>query len=180
LERKCREGSSGETWKTDRCTSTPSNCYTMVCLLPQPRALVLLTFHSHTISEQTTLLRSPENAKKIQKIADDTSTIRATRSQIGSTGTPSIKSQDHSSVASRAFPWDDQLITTGPYRRAFNHYRSKSDLPPRTLSPKFDVHIHDSPVDEGYETMSKATADSTQSGDHCKYNRPVHSDRFTL
>jgi hypothetical protein len=180
LERKCREGSSGETWKADRCTSTPSNCYTMVCLLPQPRALVLLTFHSHTISEQTTLLRSPENAKKIQKIADDTSTIRATRSQIGSTGTPSIKSQDHSSVASRAFPWDDQLITTGPYRRAFNHYRSKSDLPPRTLSPKIDVHIHDSPVDEGYETMSKATADSTQSGDNCKYNRPVHSHRFTL
>lgn len=139
-----------------------------------------LRLHSHTISEQTTLLRSPENAKKIQKIADDTSTIRATRSQIGSTGTPSIKSQDHSSVASRAFPWDDQLITTGPYRRAFNHHRSKSDLPPRALSPKIDVHIHDSPVDEGYETMSKATVDSTQSGDHCKYNRSVHSHRFTL
>jgi hypothetical protein len=145
-----------------------------------PAALIQFTFHSRTITEQTDLLRSPENAEKIQKIADDTSTIRATRSQIGSTGTPSIKSQDYSSVASRAFPWDDQLITTEPYRRAFGHHRSKSDLPPRARATKVDIPIHDPPVDEGYETMSKATADSTQSGDHCKCSRPVLSHSFAL
>jgi hypothetical protein len=129
---------------------------------------------SNTISEQTRLLRAPENQQKIQNVVDDASTIRAARSQRASTVSPSVKSGGASTTPSRAFPWDDELLRTDAYQNATLHQRSKSDsrreLAPRR--PDLNIQIQDHlSSDEGYETMSRTTSDSMPSGTHCMYGR---------
>lgn len=130
---------------------------------------------SNTIAEQTRLLRAPENRRKIQDVVDDTSTIRAGRSHRASTGTPSVTSGGTSAISSR--PWDDELLKTDAYQNA-RHQRSKSDSP-RDLVPQrpdLNIQIQDHPPsDEGYETMSRTTSDSTPSASHCRYFRTTDS-----
>ena len=127
-------------------------------------------FLSNTISEQTRLLRAPENRQKIQNVVDDASTIRAAMSQRASTVSASIRSGNTSAVSSRAF--DAELLRTNAYQNAALHQRSKSDSrrEPVIRRPDLNIQIQDNlSVDEGYDTMSRTTSDSTPSASHCKH-----------
>ncbi|KAJ9602285.1 hypothetical protein H2200_013140 [Cladophialophora chaetospira] len=129
--------------------------------------LLLTAIQCNTLAEQTRLLRAPENRQKIQDVVDDTSTIRAGRSQRASSFSPSIKSGGTSAMSSR--PWDAELLQTDAYQNAARHQRSKSDsrrdAGPRR--PDLNIQIQDhSHSDEGYETMSRTTSDSTPSASH--------------
>ena len=46
--------------------------------------------------------------------------------------TPTIRSHDDSTIDGRVFDWDDEIVNAESYRRALNHARSKSEMPPRT------------------------------------------------
>ncbi|ETI28939.1 hypothetical protein G647_01391 [Cladophialophora carrionii CBS 160.54] len=130
--------------------------------------LLLTAIQCTNISEQTRLLRAPENRQKIQDVVDDTSTIRAARSQRASIASPSIKSGT-SAIPSRAFPFDEELLMTDAYQHATQHRRSKSDSrrDPIPRRPDLNIQIQDHlPIDEGYDTMSKTTSDSTPSASH--------------
>ncbi len=152
----------------------------MVCIPAFSGSDLFLTIwtYSHSISEQTRLLQSPQNVRVIQRVADDASTIRATRSQRGSTGTPSVMSRDNPTVSARASPWDEQLLSSEAYRRVMGHQRSKSELQPGPRAPRIDVQIQDSHSDEGYETMSKTTTESAQPVDLCEFK--WHSTQGSL
>lgn len=126
---------------------------------------------SNTMSEQTKLLRTPENRQKIQNVVDDASTIRATKSQRNSTLAPSVTSGDTSALSSR--PWDAELLKTDAYKSATLHQRSNSDSRREQIlrRPDLNIQIQDRlQVDEGYETMSRTTSDSVPSTRHCTYH----------
>ncbi|EXJ64985.1 hypothetical protein A1O7_01324 [Cladophialophora yegresii CBS 114405] len=130
--------------------------------------LLLTAIQCTNISEQTRLLRTPENQQKIQDVVDDTSTIRAARSQRASIISPSIKSGP-STIPSRAFPFDEELLRTDAYLNATHHQRSKSDSRRDTVlrRPELNIQIQDHLlVDEGYDTMSRTTSDSAPSASH--------------
>jgi hypothetical protein len=122
---------------------------------------------SRSISEQSELLRVPENVQRFRIIANDTESIRTSRSQAGSTVAPSIVSNDDAASSSRRLPWIDQLADTPVYRRA-EHYRSQSDVQRRDIPTRLHVPPARDILDEGYETRSGTTADSVHSPDHCK------------
>ena len=45
--------------------------------------------------------------------------------------TPTIRSHDDSTIDGKVFDWDDEIVNAESYRRALNHARSKSEMPPR-------------------------------------------------
>ncbi|KAK5554011.1 hypothetical protein LTR46_008118 [Exophiala xenobiotica] len=130
--------------------------------------LLLMAVQCNSISEQSSLLREPENQQKIQDVADDTSTIHATRSQRGSTMSPSTWSGRTSLVSSTAFPWDEQLKETEAYRCA-TRQRNPGPAPHHDSNrqrPSLNIQLNTASADEGYETMSKTTSESALSVNH--------------
>lgn len=103
-------------------------------------------YSSHSKPEQVELLHNPNSRKIIQKVADDTSTLRATMSAAAShtSQTPTIRSHDESTIDGKIFDWDDEIVNSESYRRALNHARSKSEMPPRPAERAvgFDTSSH--------------------------------------
>lgn len=88
---------------------------------------------SHSRPEQVELLHNAQSRRIIQKVADDTSTLRASMSATAShsSQTPTILSHDDSTIDGRIFDWDDEIVNAASYRRALNHARSKAEIPSR-------------------------------------------------
>lgn len=79
---------------------------------------------SQTDIQQRSLLQRPENRKIIQKVIDDTSTLRATI--LGSySSPPTIVSHPESTIDGAVFDVDADIVNTAPYRRAMEHNESK-------------------------------------------------------
>jgi ankyrin repeat protein len=80
--------------------------------------------YSQTDIQQRSLLQRPENRKIIQKVIDDTSTLRATI--LGShSSPPTIVSHPESTIDGAIFDVDTEIVNTAPYRRAMEHNVSK-------------------------------------------------------
>ena len=80
--------------------------------------------YSQTDIQQRSLLQRPENRKIIQKVIDDTSTLRATI--LGShSSPPTIVSHPESTIDGAVFDVDADIVNTAPYRRAMEHNVSK-------------------------------------------------------
>lgn len=64
---------------------------------------------------QAALLREPKNRQIIERIRDDTSSLR-TIAQSTNAGPESIITRTNSTVGSTVFPFDREIINSGPYR----------------------------------------------------------------
>ncbi|KAL8687748.1 MAG: hypothetical protein Q9218_006172 [Villophora microphyllina] len=84
--------------------------------------------------EQAEFLQTPQNRQIIQKVEEDSITLRATMSAAGSRrGPPTILSDENATTDERVFDWDDDIVNAATYRRALQHYASKrnvGDRPP--------------------------------------------------
>ena len=71
------------------------------------------------------MLQKPKSRRIIQKVVDDTSTLRAsvTKSQRGA---PTIVSHPESTIGSLELDVDKDIVNTGPYRNALAHNESKA------------------------------------------------------
>ena len=82
--------------------------------------------------EQAELLHSPESRQIIQRVADDVSTLRATKDRRASqTAPPTIVSHDDSTIDEKVFEWDNEIVNAETYRRAMTHAREKYDTAAR-------------------------------------------------
>lgn len=96
----------------------------IVRLLPKTDPL-----SSKSTLEEKELLQAPSSRKIIQKVADDTSTLRATMSTTASQGgAPTIVSHNDSTIDSKIFDWDNEIVNADMYRRAMRHAMSKSEM----------------------------------------------------
>lgn len=96
---------------------------------------LIISFHGLTIHasnsrpEQAELLHRPESRQIIQRVADDTSTLRATLDErVLWTGPPTIASHDDSTIDEKVFEWDNEIVNAESYRRAMNYARLKSEM----------------------------------------------------
>jgi ankyrin repeat protein len=101
-------------------------------LMRQVSALQLLikAVHCHNPYQQKDLLEKQTNRSILQQVADDTTTLRASRrhsefAKLGS-GPPTIVSNTDSTIGSTIFDMDQDLVNTEPYQRARKHQQSKS------------------------------------------------------
>lgn len=116
-----------------------------------------MTHDSNSILEEKELLQAPDSRKIIQKVADDTSTLRASMSVAASQGgPPTIVSHDDSTIDSKIFDWDDDIVNADMYRRAMNHARSKSEMVAKQ-APEKDERLD--------STSQAATEESKESSD---------------
>jgi ankyrin repeat protein len=103
-------------------------------LRSQVSALQLLihALQCHNSRQQKDLLEKPTNRSIIQQVADDTSTLRASRTHSGfaklGSGPPTIVSNSNSTVGSTVFDMDLELLKTQPYQRAIEHQQAKLNL----------------------------------------------------
>ncbi|KAL8714383.1 MAG: hypothetical protein Q9220_001716 [cf. Caloplaca sp. 1 TL-2023] len=108
--------------------------------------LLLQAAQCATRPEQAELLRAPQSRKIIQKVAEDSVTLRATMSAAGSLhGPPTIQSHEDSTIDGKIFDWDDDIVNAATYRRALHHHISKSKMPAnapmRDSSSDIQIHI---------------------------------------
>jgi len=82
---------------------------------------------SRSASEQLELLRKTESRMIIQKVADDTATLRTAMSSAGSQADTASWTNRQSSVGDTVFDFDDTVVNAVAYRRALEHSRSKSE-----------------------------------------------------
>lgn len=133
--------------------------------------LLIQAVHCHNEMQQAALLEQPSSRRIIQKVADDTSTLRASRAytQLGS-GPPSIISHEDSTIGSATYGVDRELVNTGPYRKARAHQESKRQKSPNRnpflsrsmpeeafktesneINPRVSVHLaHENTIDSGF------------------------------
>ncbi len=128
-------------------------------------------YFSHSKPEQVELLHNPKSRKIMQKVADDTSTLRATMSAAAShtSQTPTIRSHDESTIDGKIFDWDDEIVNSESYRRALNHARSKSEMPPRPAERAvgFDTSSHTA-TEESLDRLSNIEDNNTPTGNKLK------------
>ncbi|KAL8830950.1 MAG: hypothetical protein Q9170_005499 [Blastenia crenularia] len=103
-----------------------------------PRAQVELGFRAKTKSplsivaascEMAEFLRAPQNRQIIQKVAEDTITLRNSMSVVGSQrGPPTIMSHDDSTNDDKVLDIDDEIVNAAMYRRALHHNTSKRNI----------------------------------------------------
>ncbi|KAL9078439.1 MAG: hypothetical protein Q9157_002628 [Trypethelium eluteriae] len=88
---------------------------------------LLQAAHCRTETQQTEMLKKPKSRRVIQKIVDDTSTLRAsvTKAQEGS---PTVISHPESTIGSLELDIDKEIVNTGPYRNALAHNESKAGI----------------------------------------------------
>ena len=104
--------------------------------------MLIVNTTSRSSSEQIALLRKAENRQIIQKVADDTATLR-TRSHHAMSCADSISlNNGQPSVGDTVFDFDDTVVNSRAYREALRHSRSK---PERNINQS-------SFMDEGYGT----------------------------
>lgn len=132
---------------------------------------VLSDNHSRTSTEQLELLRRAENRHIIQKVADDTMTLRST---IGSAAgsqidAQSISGRQLSSVGETEFEFDSTLIATSAYQRQQGQFRR-----PRIESALSQIHLEE---DVGLRRgISVATSNSASDEGYISRNvTPSHS-----
>ncbi|KAL8846507.1 MAG: hypothetical protein Q9221_008410 [Calogaya cf. arnoldii] len=100
-------------------------------LRAQVSALQLLLQASQCASrpEQSELLRAPQNRRIIQKVAEDSITLRASMSTAGSRrSVPTITAAEDMTTEDKVFDWDDDIVNAATYRRALHHYMTKSSV----------------------------------------------------
>ncbi|KAL8917418.1 MAG: hypothetical protein Q9172_005857 [Xanthocarpia lactea] len=100
-------------------------------LRAQVSALQLLLQASQCASrpEQAELLSAPQNRRIIQKVAEDSITLRASMSTVGSrTSAPTIKTAEDPTTEDKVFDWDDDIVNAATYRRALHHHISKRSI----------------------------------------------------
>lgn len=100
--------------------------------------------YSRSSSEQAELLRKAESRQIIQKVADDTATLR-TRSYAASRADSSSVTNGQSQMGDTVFDFDDTVVSSLAYRRAFQHSLREPDH----LAPIHDSHLSKH-TDEGY------------------------------
>ena len=89
---------------------------------------------SNSRPEQADFLHKTENSQIIQRVADDTSTLRATLDdQISHTGIRTIASHDDSTIDEKVFEWDNETVNAETYRRAMDHARLKVEMVPKAF-----------------------------------------------
>ncbi|KAL8949562.1 MAG: hypothetical protein Q9222_004336 [Ikaeria aurantiellina] len=107
--------------------------------------LLLQAAQCATRPEQAELLQAPQSRRIIQKVAEDSVTLRATMSAAGSQhGPPTIQSHEDSTIDGKIFDWDDDIVNAATYRRALHHHISKSHVPAKMpiRDSSSDVRIH--------------------------------------
>ncbi|KAI4249000.1 MAG: hypothetical protein L6R42_009116 [Xanthoria sp. 1 TBL-2021] len=100
-------------------------------LRAQVSALQLLLQASQCASrpEQSELLRAPQNRRIIQKVAEDSVTLRASMSTAGSRrSAPTITTADDITTEDKVFDWDDDIVNAATYRRALHHHISNRSI----------------------------------------------------
>ncbi|KAL6714181.1 hypothetical protein ACLMJK_008676 [Lecanora helva] len=101
--------------------------------------------------EQAEILHRPESRQIIQRVADDTSTLRATMDRRASqSAPPTIVSHDDSTIDEKVFEWDNEIVNADAYRRAMNHAREKSEMATKRLER-----------DEKLDTISQAETEES-------------------
>ncbi|KAL8934248.1 MAG: hypothetical protein Q9216_006001 [Gyalolechia sp. 2 TL-2023] len=117
-----------------------------------PKTDVELGFRAKTNPsrpEQVEFLRAPQSRQIIQKVAEDTITLRNSMSVAGSQGgPPTILSHDDSTIDEKVFDIDDEIINSATYRRALHHNASKRNMYEKPLqqSNRHNVQIHTEPL----------------------------------
>ena len=97
----------------------------------------------------------------IQKIMDDTSSLKATMSPANSdAGRVSSLSQGDSAIGSKAFEWDDEIVNAVTYRRALTHARSMANIA-RTTEHREAGSEARQRAESGYSTLP-VSANKTQ------------------
>ncbi|KAI4096922.1 MAG: hypothetical protein LQ344_000723 [Seirophora lacunosa] len=96
--------------------------------------------------EQAEFLKAPQSRQIIQKVADDTITLRNTMSVAGSQrGPPTILSHEDSTIDDRVFDWDNDIVNAAAYRRALHHNASKQRMadkpPPQPHGGSVQIHM---------------------------------------
>ncbi|KAL8991971.1 MAG: hypothetical protein Q9169_007483 [Polycauliona sp. 2 TL-2023] len=100
-------------------------------LRAQVSALQLLLQASQCASrpEQSDLLRAPQNRRILQKVAEDSITLRASMSTAGSRrSAPTITTAEDMTTEDKVFDWDDDIVNAATYRRALQHHISKRSV----------------------------------------------------
>ena len=79
--------------------------------------------------------------------------------------TPTIRSHDESTIDGKIFDWDDEIVNSESYRRALNHARSKSEMPPRPAERVvgFDTSSHTT-TEESLDRVSNIEDNNIPSG----------------
>ncbi|KAL8893724.1 MAG: hypothetical protein Q9192_004985 [Flavoplaca navasiana] len=135
-------------------------------LRAQVSALQLLLQASQCASrpEQSELLRAPHNRRIIQKVAEDSITLRASMSTAGSRrSAPTITTTEEMTTADKVFDWDDDIVNAATYRRALQHHMTKKS-----------VNANDRP--QIHQDDRQSVAGSEETRDHVS---PVSTPRRT-
>ena len=79
--------------------------------------------------------------------------------------TPTIRSHDESTIDGKIFDWDDEIVNSESYRRALNHARSKSEMPPRPAerATGFDTSSHTA-TEESLDRLSNSEDNNIPTG----------------
>ena len=79
--------------------------------------------------------------------------------------TPTIRSHDESTIDGKVFDWDDEIVNSESYRRALNHARSKSEMPPKPAERVvgFDTSSHTT-TEESLDRVSNIEDNFTPPG----------------
>lgn len=90
-------------------------------------------------------MRAPQSRQIIQKVAEDTITLRNSISVAGfQGGPPTILSHDDSTIDEKTFDIDDEIINSATYRRALQHNSSKRNMDNQPLPQQHshNVQVH--------------------------------------
>ncbi|KAL9624189.1 MAG: hypothetical protein Q9204_007890, partial [Flavoplaca sp. TL-2023a] len=114
--------------------------------------------------EQFELLRAPQNRRIIQKVAEDSITLRASMSTAGSRrSAPTITTTGDMTTEDKVFDWDDDIVNAATYRRALHHHVQNQN-----------VHANDGP--QIHQDDRQSVAGSEETRDHVS---PVSTPRRT-
>ncbi|KAL8705101.1 MAG: hypothetical protein Q9201_001784 [Fulgogasparrea decipioides] len=92
------------------------------------RAKTKYVWNEENMTEHENRLRA-QNRRIIQKVEEDSFTLRASMSVAGSRrGASTILSHDDATTEERVFDWDDDIVNAATYRRALQHYASKQNV----------------------------------------------------
>ncbi|KAL8730538.1 MAG: hypothetical protein Q9166_003992 [cf. Caloplaca sp. 2 TL-2023] len=140
-------------------------------LRAQVSALQLLLQASQCASrpEQAEFLRAPQNRRIIQKVAEDSITLRASMSTAGSRrGPPTITTNEDFTTEDKVFDWDDDIVNAATYRRALHHHISK-----RSIDAHENPQIHQEDLQSVAGSENKDYLSSASSPRPSREGRPL-------
>lgn len=115
---------------------------------------------SRSSSEQVELLRKAESRQIIQKVADDTASLRTRSNYAASRADSSSLTNRQSQMGDTVFDFDDTVVSSFAYRRALQHSFRDPDHP----APMHDSYLSKH-TDEGYASGVTATPDLSLSSE---------------